>query len=255
MNDVAHEHIEGLLAAEALDGLDEQGRSELDRALAGHDPACPECVRLRAAYAEVAASLALSLDPSPVDAAAEERLIEAARGRSQRSTQPAEVREDQATAAAPIPLRSGRQPLRVLAVAIGAAACLLVAGVVGYSIRPSAQQQMVDAFSAEGHVRSAHMSNGPTTMTIYYRPGEQAALVRGSGFADPPPGHVYEVWYRPEGSSEVVPACTFTPQDGSIVAPAVVEPGFTAVAVSVEPGYETSPTGTFVLSGSVGGSG
>ena len=250
MNDVAHEKIEALLAADALDGLDEQGKRELEAALTGHDPACPECARLRAAFAEVAASLGMSLDASPVDAAAEERLLAAARGR--RRSAPG---DDAQGAAAPVPLRPRRQPLRVLTVAIGAAACLLLAGVVGYSIRPSGRQQMIDAFASQGNVRTAHLSSGSTTMTLYYRPGEKGALVSGSGFGDPPSGHVYEVWYRPADSSQLAPAGTFMPQNGSIVAPVVVEDGFTAVAVTVEPGYEPSPTGPTVLSATISASG
>ena len=239
MNDVAHERIEELLAADALDGLDGQGTRELELLLENHDPACPECARIRAAYADVAASIGMSLDPLPVDDAAEERLIAAARAGSPRTV---------------VPLRGRRRAWRALAVAVGAAACLLVAGVVGYSIRPSGGQQMVDAFTREGNFHTATMSRGSTKLTVYYRPGEQAALVSGTGFADAPAGHVYEVWYRPAGSSQMTPACTFTPANGSIVAPAVVEPGFTAVAVSIEPGYESAPTGPVVLTGSVSAS-
>jgi len=239
VNDVAHERIEELLAADALDGLDEQGRRDLERALEGHDPECPECARLRAAYADVAASLGMSLDPLPVGDAAEERLVAVARA---------------GAAGRVAPLRPRRRTLRVVTVAIGAAACLLVAGVVGYSIRPSGERQMVDAFTSQGNVHTAEMSSGSTKLTVYYRPGQQAALVSGTGFADPPAGHVYEVWYRPAGSLKMTPACTFTPANGSIVAPAVLEPGFTALTVSVEPGYETTPTGPVVLSGSVSAS-
>ena len=255
MNDLAHDKIEELLAADALDGLDEQGKRELDAALAGHDPACAECARLRAAYAEVAASMGMSLDAEQAGAAAEERLVAAARERPQTTASPADEARDATGVDATVPLRPRRQPLRVLTVAIGAAACLLVAGVVGYSIRPSGQQAMVDAFESQGNVRTAHLSSGPTAMTLYYRPGEKAALVTGSGFDDAPSGHVYEVWYRSSGSSQMEPAGTFTPQNGSIVAPVVVESGFTAVMVSVEPGYETSPTGAVVLSATVESSG
>ena len=256
MNDVAHARIEELLAADALDGLDDQGKRELELVLADHDPACPECAQLRAAYADVAAGLAMSLDPEPADAAAEERLAAAARAHARQPVDPSAVAERPGpSVTAPVPLRPRRDPLRILSVAIGAAACLLVAGIVGYSIRPSGEQQMVSSFTSQGNVRTAHLSSGPTTMTLYYRPGEHAALVTGTGFADPPSGHIYEVWYRSAGSSEMTPAATFTPSDGSIVAPAVVEPGFTAVTVSVEPGYQTSPTGTVVLSGSVASSG
>jgi Anti-sigma-K factor rskA len=255
VNDVAHHQIEELLAADALDGLDERGKRELELLLADHDPACPECARLRAEYADVASSMALSLDPSPVDAGAEERLIAAARAGPPRAEEPVAAAADETPVGPPVPLRPRWQPMRLLTVAIGAAACLLVAGVVGYSIRPSGTQQMLTAFEAQGDVHTAHLTSGSTSMTVYYRPGEQAALVSGSGFADPPAGHVYEVWYRPAGSSQMAPAGTFTPQSGSIVAPVVVDSGFTAVAVSVEPGYQTSPTGPVVLSGTVQPSG
>jgi hypothetical protein len=187
----------------------------------------------------VAASLGMSLDPLPVDEDSEERLVAAARAGAEGRV---------------APLRPRRRTARVVMVAIGAAACLLVAGVVGYSIRPSGQQQMIDAFTRQGNVHTARMASGSKTLTVYYRPGQKAALVSGTGFADPPAGHVYEVWYRLPGSSQVAAACTFTPANGSIVTPAVVGPGFTAVAVSVEPGYETAPTGPVVLSGTVSAS-
>jgi len=78
VNDLAHHHIEELLAADRLDGLDQQGPQDLERSLADHDPGCAECARLRRAYAEVAASFALSLDPVPMSAGAEDRVIAAA---------------------------------------------------------------------------------------------------------------------------------------------------------------------------------
>jgi len=108
---------------------------------------------------------------------------------------------------------------------------------------------------AQGDVHTAKLVSGSTEMTLYYRPGETAALVQGTGFADPPGGHVYELWYRPAGSSQMSPGAIFVPTGGSVVAPASVSPEFTAVAVSVEPGYQPSPTGKVVLSGGVQGSG
>ena len=78
---------------------------------------------------------------------------------------------------------------------------------------------------------------------VYYQPGQQAALLVGTGLDDAPSGHVYELWYMPEGETDMAPGGIFTPQDGTVVAPATVAAPFTTLAVSIEPGYQTSPTG------------
>ena len=59
-----HERMEELFAADSVGGLDEDGRRELGEAMMWHDRRCPQCAAFRVAYAEVAASLAMSLETS-----------------------------------------------------------------------------------------------------------------------------------------------------------------------------------------------
>jgi hypothetical protein len=49
----------------------------------------------------------------------------------------------------------------------------------------------------------------------------------------------------------MAPAGTFVPKDGSVVSPVRVGTDIDLLAVSVEPGFETTPTGPVVLSGPV----
>jgi hypothetical protein len=249
-----HDRLEELYAAEALSGLDDDGRHELREILTWHDPRCAECARLRADYADVAATLALSLEPVQTAPGAEERLLTATRTVEQRQGVTArgvlppsvarldDVREERE--------EKRRRPMRVVAAAMAAAACLLGAAILGYSVRgtTSSPDQIVAAYTAQPGTRSATMAHGDQQVVVYYRPGQQTALVVGHGLDDPPAGHVYELWYLPEGQTDMAPGGIFTPEDGTAVAPATIAAPFTTLAVSIEPGYMTAPTGTVVLS-------
>jgi hypothetical protein len=58
-------------------------------------------------------------------------------------------------------------------------------------------------------------------------------------------GRVYELWYQPRAGANMVPAGTFAPQNGTVVAPVVLGESFVAVAMSVEPaGGSPQPTTT-----------
>jgi hypothetical protein len=243
-----HDRMEELFAAESVGGLDEDGRRELGEAMMWHDPRCPECGAFRIAYAEVAASLAMSLEPVPPAAGAEDRLLEAARSVAQGRPAFSVTRLDEADSTRG---KAGgrRSPLRVAAVALAAAACLFAAGVLGYAVRgPSASPVAVAAlFAAQGGTRSVTLQSGAQRVVVYYRPGQPAALLVGTGLDAPPAGRVYELWYLPAGATDMAPAGIFSPQEGSVVAPATLTTPFTTLAVSVEPHYVTSPTGTVVM--------
>ena len=68
----SHEHIEELIAAHALNGLEEPERFELEAEMESHGPECPECARLLSEYSETAARLAFALDPVPPSAGEED---------------------------------------------------------------------------------------------------------------------------------------------------------------------------------------
>jgi hypothetical protein len=240
-----HDRLEELLAVDAMDGLDDDGRRELHELLTWHDSQCPECARFRREFAEVSAAMAMSLDPVPMSAGAEERLMTATRmprtsPLSGDVVQLDEAREER---------ERRRGPAKVAVALLTAAACLVGAGVVGFVLRSpsSGSETAIASFEAGGPTEKATLEKGDQEVTVYYHPGQDAALVVGDGMQDPPAGHMYELWYQPQGQSTMSPAGTFTPNDGDVVAPARVETPFTTLAVSVEEGYETSPHGEVVL--------
>jgi hypothetical protein len=251
-----HDRLEELFAADAMGGLDDDGRHELRELLTWHDSQCPVCARFRREYGEVAAAMALSLDPVRLSAGAEERLLTATRtttqGRPPRArgsgtgefVELDEAREER---------ERRRSPAKVALALLAAAACLVGAGVIGYVLRsPSTSPEaVVAAYTSQGPTEQATMQDGSRKVTLYYHPGQPQALVVGSGMDDPPAGHVYELWYLPAGQTDMAPGGIFLPSDGDVVAPATVETPFTTVAVSIETGYHTAPAGEVVLTAKV----
>jgi Anti-sigma-K factor rskA, C-terminal len=249
-----HDRLEELFAADAMGGLDDDGRHELRELLTWHDSQCPVCARFRQEYGEVAAGMALSLDPVPLSAGAEERLLTATRtttqGRPPRRPPPGEVVElDEAREER----ERRRSPAKVAVALLTAAACLVGAGVIGYLLRSSSTspEAVVAAYTSQGPTEQTTMQDGSRKVTLYYHPGQPQALVVGSGMDDPPAGHVYELWYLPAGQTDMAPGGIFVPSDGDVVAPATVETPFTTVAVSIETGYHTAPAGEVVLTAKV----
>ena len=241
-----HDRMEEMLSAEAMGGQDEDGRRELRGAMTWHDPRCPECAGFRVAYAEVAASLAMSLEPVPPAAGAERRLLEAVRASARGGPALTVTRlddEDDERAGA----GRRRNPLRVAAAALAAAACLFAAGVLGYAVRgPTASPTAVARlFAAQPGTRSATLQSGAQRVVVYYRPGQQAALLVGTGLPSPPAGHVYELWLiTPGGKAD--PAGVFVPDasGGKVVVIGQSLAGYNLMAVTVEAGPDGvgSPT-------------
>jgi anti-sigma-K factor RskA len=225
----SHDRIEELIAAHALNGLDEPDRLELERELAGHGAGCDECRRLLAEYSEAAAALALALDPVLVSAGAEDRLVAAARGEI-RVVHGAPSRES--APRGPFPGRS-RVPRWVASAAV-AAAVLVAAGVIGYSLAPGRTVP----------TRVVNMAAGDRVLQVAFTPGDSQALVVGTNIPDAPKGKVYQLWYQRSEDAAMESAGTFVPEGGTVLAPVAVGPSFVAVAVSVEPaGGSERPTG------------
>lgn len=223
-SDGSHDRLEQLIAAHALDGLDEPEQQELARELAAHGPGCQECRRLLADYAETAAGLALALTPVPVSAGTEDRLV-AARG----EVVVPRPRPNQQVPAGGVPARRSRW----VAAAAVAAALMVAAGVIGYALAPGRSIP----------TRVVSLAAGDRALQVAFTPGDREALVIGTNIPDPSAGRVYQLWYQPREGSAMEPAGTFEPDDGTVLAPATVGESFVAVAVSVEPaGGSRRPT-------------
>jgi anti-sigma-K factor RskA len=219
-----HEELEELIAADVLDGLDELGRRRLLQELSRHGPECEECRRLTVEYSEVAGGLAMTLDPAPMSAGAEDRLLRAARGE-----------------------QPGRRPRRYVAAAAMAAVVALIAGTVGYAVAPRARSEPTDealAFVSQPGVQVVRFApRDGQHLAVAFRAGGTGGWVIGSNLSDLPGGKVYELWFQPTGETGVRPAGTFVPTDGTVASPADLRGTFAALAVSVEPpGGSAQPT-------------
>ncbi len=215
-----HDELETLVAADALDGLEDAEQERLARLMAGHGPDCAECRRLVTEYTEVAGRIGLLLEPEPLSVGAEDALVAAARAQHPSG---AEAR------------RGGRHTRRWIAAAVAvAAAVAIVAGIVGYALAPN--QPGLRTVTLQGTV--------PGRVTLVYQPGLSDAVLVAAGLKDPGEGKVYELWYQPSAGARMRPAGVFNPTDGSAVTPATVGSSFVVVAVTIEPGPDGSPQPT-----------
>lgn len=215
---LSHDELEVLIAADALDGLDDADRDLLARLMSSHGPGCLECRRLVAEYTEVAGRMGLMLEPEPLSAGAEDALVAAAR---------AEEASTERT-------KGMRPTRRWIATAAVAAAVAIVAGIVGYALAPN--QTALRTVALQGTV--------PGQVTLVYQPGRSDAVLLASDLADPGQDKVYELWYQPSSGAAMRPAGVFTPTGGSVVATASVGRSFVVVAVTIEPGPDGSPQPT-----------
>jgi hypothetical protein len=226
----SHDHIEELIAARVLDGLDETGELELQDKMAAHGPGCPECAEMQRAYGEAASQLAVGLDPVAVSVGAEDRLLAAAR--TQALAAPRAAREPGRAVVEPLRPRRAWAGWRRWASAGAAAAVLAVAaGAVGYVLAPEAPSLRVLSFPP---LRGEHVA-------VAYVPGTEQAVVVGTLPATPE-GTVYELWYRPAGAQEMRPAGVFTPTNGEVNAAVSVGERFDLLAITIEPGFQQHPT-------------
>jgi len=189
-----HALIDELLAARALDGLDDADAAVLERELAAHGD-CDECRRLEARHAEVAGMLAFALDPRPVNDAIVDRIL-------------AEPRPPAATPDALAARRNARLVRWQAAFGVAAAVAVILAFVL--ATRPA------EGPSALGSVVVAFEGEAPGEVALAYTPGEPGALLWATGLPDLGAGKVYEVWMI-EDDQPVRGAC-LAPEDGAVAA-------------------------------------
>jgi anti-sigma-K factor RskA len=189
-----HDRIEELLAARALSGLDAADAAALDVALAEHGPDCDGCHELERDFGEVAADLAMSLEPVPLRDGFEDQVMAAAR----------------ATAAP-------REPVTVIPpartwsrrIAMLAAAAALVLG--GFALgRVTGTEAPSDEFQI-----LRLQGEAPGSVSVAYRPGETGGLILGSDLPAVAGDDVYALWTITDDEPALV-GC-FSPDDGTIV--------------------------------------
>lgn len=174
-----HALIDELMAIRALDGLDGDDATRLERELAAHGD-CDECRRLEAQHTEVAGMLAFALDPRPVDEGMADRIL-------------AEAQRASGTAAAPIDEISARRDARlgVWQAAFGVAAAVAVVLAIVLATRPGG------GLSVPSTIVPFEGDQGE--LALAYTPGERGVLVWGTGLPDPGEGRVYELWMIDDG--------------------------------------------------------
>jgi hypothetical protein len=190
-----HALIDELMAIRALDGLDDDDATRLERELAAHGD-CDECRRLEAEHSEVAGMLALALDPRPVDDDMADRILaEAQRPRAAAPVDEVSVRRD------------ARVGLWQAAFGVAAAVALLLAVVL--AARPDG------GLNVPGE-RIVPFEGAPGELALAYTPGERGVLVWGTGLPDPGERRVYELWLIADG--DAVRGACLAPTEGAVAA-------------------------------------
>jgi Anti-sigma-K factor rskA len=190
-----HALIDELMAIRALDGLDDDDATRLERELAAHGD-CDECRRLEAEHSEVAGMLALALDPRPVDDDMADRILaEAQRPRAAAPVDEVSVRRD------------ARVGLWQAAFGVAAAVALLLAVVL--AARPDG------GLNVPGE-RIVPFEGAPGELALAYTPGERGVLVWGTGLPDPGERRVYELWLIDDG--DAVRGACLAPTEGAVAA-------------------------------------
>jgi anti-sigma-K factor RskA len=201
-----HTEIEELLAVQALGGLEDDERAQLEAAMAAHGPDCAECRRLQAGFEETAAMLAFSLEPAEVESDEADRVLAAAAAttRDGAATRPSPAGPDQ------LAERRERRSRGTWRVVVGIAAAFVLLAVV--AVVRSTGGDTVTTTWAQRVV--PFEGDGGGELAMAYTPGTSGVVIWGEGLPDPGPGNVYELWMI-TGDTPVSGGC-LSPTDGSL---------------------------------------
>jgi hypothetical protein len=219
-----HTVIEGLMAVDALGGLDGDDRAVLERERESHGADCAECALLEMGFAETAGRLAFALVAEPVDDAIMDRIVGASDGSS----------ASEAVVGFPQPPRDQLEERRArrphVWLAAAAAAVVAIAVVAAGTIVSSTTS--VQATTSQRLVVFTGETEG--TLAMAFTPGEPGAVFWGSDLPDPGADKVYEIWMI-EGDEAVSGGCV-SPTDGVVAVRVEASIGTTdTMAVTTEP--------------------
>ena len=232
-----HEGVQELLAVRALGGLDREGQTELDRALAEHGE-CPECAESATGFDETAGHLAFSLAPVASSLTAADVLAAAH----------AAPRDAGTVVKLPRPRRRWAGSLLV-----AAAVSLLVVGALGGILiahRGTGQSAALARYLTGSQTQIHTFKGTGGVLSAATQPGSARSYVFGN-LKGLPSGSVYQLWLL-HGSTPVA-GPTFVPNGNTVVLPVDASlAGANAMAVTVEPtGGSPQPTTTPVLVASI----
>lgn len=200
-----HAIIEELLAVRSLGGLDGDDAVLLDREMAEHGD-CEACSRFAAEHDETAGRLAFALVPLPVAEGEADAILRRAAEAGHPSVGAGHV------ALGETPPGPRSRPGREWQV-LGAAAAAVVLVIAAIALLGPSRSTDVQATTSQTVVRFTGTGG---ELAMAYEPGRPGAVFLGSGFDDPGPDQVYEIWMI-QGDTPISGGCV-SPHDGSIVA-------------------------------------
>ncbi len=230
MNRPTNDDIHDLVAAYALDAVDDLERVRFEAHLAR----CPACRRDLDEYREVAGMLAahVAAEPPPTLRAAVLSEI------------------GQTPQARPLPSAPSRSRRWVTAgLSVAAAMILAVLAVRLVSVGRQRDEAMAlnrVLTAADAEVMALHGDHGSGRLVFSPSVGRMVVVLDGLG--DMPADRVLQLWYQVDGA--MMPGATFAPTGGRVVAAAgTLMPGTHQFAVTVEPvGGSPTPTGDVMMS-------
>lgn len=230
MTDV-HEHVSGLIAAYALGAVPED---EIP-AIRAHILTCEDCFAEAESLADVATSLAETVEPVELAGGFTERVLAEARAPRERHAVKASRRWW-------VPSRTtalGAAALTVLA--------LLAFGTTSYLGSVARQREYRDAVAALIHDPDALTLTGPGGAEAVLAATDEGSVLIAVDLGDAPAGREYQLWLMDEG--EPVPAETFDAGSSVVIVRSRRSlTGYEAAAVTVEPeGGSEAPTTDPVL--------
>lgn len=221
--EMSHDEVRELIAPYVLGSLPPEEVSFVR----AHILSCDECMAEADSYSDVAASLALSVEPASLSPGFSDRVLDAARGSEVAATEPP---------------RRGRWAFRPLTALVGTAVVLVI-GMLSFSLTQTRTQlsDYQDVVSALLHSEGGFDLTGNGAVGRVVPAGDGSVFVV-AGMRKAPDNHTYQLWLIDGG--EPVSAGIFDVEAGV----ALLEnehslEGFQAAAVTIEPaGGSSEPT-------------
>lgn len=212
---MTHARIEEQIAAYVLDAMDDEERRSVEPELLDHVAGCEPCRQTYATLREVAGDLALAVDPIPLPAGLEAKVLSAT--------------EQFPVAHAPIPRRARKWSQVAVAAALVAIGAL--GGTTLQTARSDREARLAVRLMSDVRTESATLVGSKRgSGLIFVAPDGEGVLI-ARGFTGPRKGSVLKLWLLHDGNA--VPSVAFNPEDDII--PIRVAPGdYDAAAVTVE---------------------